>query len=134
MAARAPFVALVAYALRASMPGRRWIGVALPCLAAVLFGLLATAIDDTAVRSFANVAGIALFGLVLPVTCLVIGDAVLGAEVRSGAFTFTWLAPLPAWQVVVGRWLGGSVVAAGCLAAAFAVAAIWPTPARWRCR
>lgn len=124
MSARPPFVAMTAYALRASVPGKRWIGVLLPCAAAVLFGLLASTIDDTAARSFAEVAGIALFGLVLPVTCLVIGDAVLGAEVRSGAFAFTWLAPVPAWQVVAARWLGGSVVASAALGVAFALAAV----------
>jgi len=120
---RPPFVAIVGYTLRACLPGRRWIGVLLPCAAAVLFGLLATTLDDEATRAFADVAGTALFALVLPVTCLVIGDAVLGAEVRSGAFTFTWLAPVPTWQIVLGRWLGGSLVAAGCLAVAFAVSA-----------
>jgi hypothetical protein len=122
--ARPPFVAIVAYTLRACLPGKRWVGVLLPCAAAVLFGLLATTLDDAPTRAFAGVAGTALFGLILPVTCLVIGDAVLGAEVRSGAFTFTWLAPVPAWQIVVGRWLGGSLVAAGCVGVAFAAAAV----------
>ena len=41
-------------------------------------------------------------------TCLVIGDAVLGAEVRSGTFAFTWMSPVPTWQIAVGRWLGGT--------------------------
>ena len=60
----------------------------------------------------------------LPVTCLVIGDAVLGAEVRSGTFTFTWMSPVPTWQIAVGRWLGGTIAAAGALAIAFALAAV----------
>ena len=122
--ARHPVVAIVAYTVRSCLPGRRWIGVLLPCAAAVLFGLLATTLDDEATRAFADVARTALFGLVLPVTCLVIGDAVLGAEVRSGAFTFTWLAPVPTWQIVLGRWLGGSLIAASCLAVAFALSAV----------
>ena len=29
-----------------------------------------------------------------------IGDAVLGAEVRAGTFHFTWLSPTPSWQIV----------------------------------
>lgn len=119
-----PFVAVVCYTLRSTMPGRRWIGVLVPCAAAVLFGLLARSLGGSIERDFAQTAGEALFGLVMPVTCLVVGDAVLGAEVRAGTFSFTWLSPVPTWQIAVGRWLGGSVIAAGCLAVAFAAAAM----------
>lgn len=122
--AKTPLAAIVAYTLRTALPGRRWIGVLLPCLAAVLFGLLVRTADGPADHEFARVASLALFGLVMPVTCLVVGDAVLGSEVRSGSFSFTWLSPVPAWQIVLGRWLGGSIVAAGCLAVAFSLAAI----------
>lgn len=121
---RAPFLAIVAYTLRSSLPGRRWAGVLVPCAAAVLFGLLARGLDGYPPWDFARVSSIALFGLVLPVTCLVVGDAVLGAEVRSGVLAFTWLAPVPTWQIAVGRWVGGTVVAAGCLGASFALAAV----------
>lgn len=119
-----PFVALVGYTLRTSMPGRRWIGVLVPCAAAVLFGLLSRSLGGDLEQEFAEMAGLALFGLVMPVTCLVVGDAVLGAEVRSGAFAFTWLSPVPTWQIAVGRWAGGSIVASGCLAVAFAASAM----------
>lgn len=119
-----PLIAIVRYTLRAAIPGRRWLGILVPCAAAVLFGALSRGLGGDLEDQFADMAAVALFGLVLPVTCLVVGDAVLGAEVRSGAFTFTWLSPVPAWQVVVGRWLGGSIVAIGCLAAAFAVSAV----------
>ena len=71
-----------------------------------------------------RVAALALFGLVLPITTLVVGDAVLGAEVRRGSFSFTWLSPVPSWQIVLARWIGGTVVAAGSLSLAFAVAAL----------
>lgn len=121
---KAPLEAIVAYTLRTALPGRRWVGVLLPCVAAVLFGLLVRSTDGVPDHDFARVASLALFGLVMPVTCLVVGDAVLGAEVRSGSFAFTWLSPVPAWQIVLGRWLGGSIVAAGCLAVAFALAGI----------
>lgn len=121
---RPAFVALVGYTLRACLPGKRWAGALVPAAAAVLFGFIATTVDDTAVRAFAGVAATALFGLIMPVTCLVIGDAVLGAEVRSGAFTFTWMSPVPAWQIAIARWLGGTIPAAGILAGAFAVAAV----------
>ena len=33
--------------------------------------------------------------LVVPIAALVIGDSVLGAEVRAGTFHFTWLSPTP---------------------------------------
>jgi ABC-type transport system involved in multi-copper enzyme maturation permease subunit len=53
-----------------------------------------------------------------------VGDAVLGSEVRSGSFTFTWMSPVPTWQIVLGRWTGGTIVAAGALGIAFAAAAV----------
>jgi hypothetical protein len=121
---RPPILTLVVYTLRACLPGKRWIGALIPAAASVLFGFIAGTVDETAVRAFAAVASNALFSLVMPVTCLVIGDAVLGAEVRSGSFTFTWMAPVPAWQIAVARWLGGTIAAAGSLAVAFALAAV----------
>lgn len=121
---RPPLLAIVVYTLRACLPARRWVGILLPAAASLLFGFISSTVNDTAVSAFASVASNALFSLVLPVTCLVIGDAVLGAEVRSGSFTFTWLSPVPTWKIAVGRWLGGSIPAAGCLAVAFAAAAV----------
>jgi hypothetical protein len=121
---RPAMVALVGYTLRSCLPGRRWVGALIPAAAALLFGFIASTVDDTAVRAFAGVSANALFGLVLPVTCLVIGDAVLGAEVRSGSFTFTWMSPVPAWKITLGRWLGGTFAAAGSVAVAFALAAV----------
>lgn len=121
---RPPIVAMVGYTLRSCLPGRRWAGALLPAAAALLFGLIASTLDEPAADAFAGVAASALFSLVMPVTCLVIGDAVLGAEVRSGAFTFTYLAPVPTWHIVLGRWLGGTIAAAGSLALAFALAAV----------
>lgn len=122
--ARPPIVAIVDYTLRTCLPGKRWVGVLLPCAAAVLFGLLVHALEGPADVEFANVASNALFALVMPVTCLVVGDAVLGAEVRTGSFAFTWLSPIPTWQIAVGRWAGGTIVAAGCLAVSFALSAV----------
>jgi hypothetical protein len=49
---------------------------------------------------------------------------VLGAEVRSGTFQFTWLSPTPTWQIVLGRWLGGSIVALVTIVPACALAAV----------
>ncbi|MBN2623374.1 MAG: hypothetical protein JXA83_08405 [Acidimicrobiales bacterium] len=106
-----PFVAVLGYTLRACLPARRWWGVLLPCLGAVLFGWLTTVADTTTQRAFAFVAEQGLFGLVMPLTCLVIGDAVLAADRRAGTFAFTWLSPVSFATIVVGRWLGGWIVA-----------------------
>jgi len=120
--ARPPLLALIVYTLRSCVPGR-WVGIAFSVAASVLFGLVAAARDGTAEDAFADVATAGLFGLVLPVACLVIGDAVLGAELRAGSFAFTWLSPVPPWQIAVARWAGGTIVAASISALAFALAA-----------
>jgi hypothetical protein len=117
-----PFVAVVGYTLRACLPARRWWGVLLPCLGAVLFGWLATVANTTTHRAFAFVAEQGLFGLVLPLTCLVIGDAVLGADLRAGTFAFTWLSPVRFPVIAVGRWLGGWLVALVTLVPALVLA------------
>jgi ABC-type transport system involved in multi-copper enzyme maturation permease subunit len=44
--------------------------------------------------------------------------------VRSGTLHFTWLSPTPTWQIVIGRWLGGCIVALVTIAPATALAAI----------
>lgn len=119
-----PFLAVVGYTLRACLPARRWWGVLLPCLGAVLFGWLATLPDVSTARAFAAVAEQGLFGLVLPLTCLVIGDAVLGADLRRGTFPFTWLSPVPFPAIVVGRWLGGWLVALATLTPALVLATV----------
>ncbi len=119
-----PFVAVVGYTLRACLPAKRWWGVLLPCLGAVLFGWLATVADASTQRAFAFVAEQGLFGLVLPLTCLVIGDAVLGADVRAGTFAFTWLSPVRLPTIVIGRWLGGWLVALVTLVPALVIATL----------
>jgi hypothetical protein len=116
--------AIVRYTLRSALPAKRWVGALLPAAAAVLFGLLATTLDDAADSAFVEVAAPSLFLLVLPIGCLVVGDAVLGAEVRSATFSFTWMSPVATWQIALGRWIGGTLVAGGVLAAAFALAAL----------
>jgi hypothetical protein len=90
----------------------------------LLFGLLARAIDDTAPRAYANVAAEAILGLLMPIAALIIGDAVLGAEVRAGTFHFTWLSPAPVWQIVLGRWTGGAVVVVCSVAPVSALSAV----------
>lgn len=116
---------LIVYTLRACLPGRRRLGLLLPALGAVLFGLLAHALVEFSPEAdFAAVASAGLFSIVLPIGCLVIGDAVLGAEVRSGIVHYTWLSPVPRWTIVLGRWLAGTAVAVSVLAGSCALAAV----------
>lgn len=121
--ARPPLVAIVAYTVRACLPAQRAL-LLLPVAGAVLFGLLSRISDEVAVVAFARVGGAAMHTLVLPITCLVIGDALLGAEIRSGVFAFTWLSPVRYSTILVGRWLGGCLIAAAILVPAAAAAAI----------
>src|SRR4029079_8590579 len=110
--------------LRSALPAKRWIGALIPAATSILFGLLATTLEDSADSAFVEVASNALFLVVLPITCMIIGDAVVGAEVRSGTFAFTWMSPVPTWQIALGRWFGGTLVAGGTIAVAFAAAAV----------
>ena len=120
-----PFVAVVAYTLRACLPAKRWFGVLLPCAGALLFGWLTQVNTLPAAESFADVAEHGLFRLILPLPCLVIGDAVLGADVRSGTFPLTWLSPVPFAVIVAGRWLGGWLVALVTIVPAMALAPLF---------
>lgn len=120
-----PLVALVGYTVRACLPPKRRIGVLLPCGGAVLFGWLSTLLDFSyEPRNFATVAEQGLFGLILPLACLVVGDAVVGADTRAGTFQLTWLSPVRFPTIVAGRWLGGWLTALAALLPAFALAAV----------
>lgn len=116
-----PFVALVTYTLRACLPAKRRFAVLAPCLGAVLFGWLATVIDEPEQEAVSAVAEMGLFALILPLTCLIIGDAVLGADVRAGTFQLTWLSPVSFPTIVVSRWLGAWMMALVTLVPAFAL-------------
>ena len=119
----APATAVVTYTLRTCASGRRVL-LLLPLVGTVLFGLLSRLSDQPAVEAFARIGGTAVHTLVLPIACLVIGDAVLGAEVRSGTFAFTWLSPVSWSTIVVGRWVGGWLFAVAVLAPAVALGAL----------
>ena len=82
------------------------------------------AVDRNEASGFANVASEGIFGLMMPIATLIIGDAVLGAEVRAGTFHFSWRSPVSTWQLVVGRWLGGSLVALVTIVPATALSAL----------
>lgn len=113
------------YTFRACLPPKRRLGLLLPALGAVLFGLLTHVIvGQSPEAAFGSVASAGLFAIVVPIGCLVIGDAVLGAELRSGTLHFTLLSPVPRWTIVVGRWLAGAVTAAVVLAVACGLAAV----------
>ena len=122
-ATRSPLAAIVRYTVRACVPAQRVL-LLLPVAGALLFGLLSRLSDEATVTAFARVGGTAMHTLILPITCLVIGDAMLGAEIRSGVFAFTWLSPVKHSTIAAGRWLGGWMVAAALLGPAAAAAAI----------
>ena len=115
---------VVTYTWRACVPLRRLIGLGLLVVAALLFGLIGRAVEDAPPGAFATVANGGLFGLVLPLAGLGVGDEVLGAEVRKGTFHFTWLSPVRRWQIAVGRWLAGTTVLAVTVAPAFFLAGV----------
>ena len=93
---RSPFVAIVRYTLRSCLPPKRWAAVLMACAGALLFGAARPRPRRADRRAaFANVAAEGIFSLMMPIAALVIGDAVLGAEVRGGTFHFTWLSPVP---------------------------------------
>jgi len=115
--------AIVRYTVRACVPAQRLL-LLLPVAGALLFGLLSRLSDETAVTAFVRVGGTALHTLVLPITCLIVGDALLGAEIRSGVFAFTWLSPVRYPTIVLGRWLGGCLIIAVILVPAAAAAAV----------
>lgn len=121
---RPRLLAILVYTWQSCFPLKRWAAILMPCAGALLFGLLARAVDAGPDRAFANVAAEGIFGLVMPIAALVIGDSVLGAEIRAGSFYFTWLSPTPTWQIVLGRWVGGSTVALGTIAPSAALAAV----------
>jgi ABC-2 type transport system permease protein len=119
-----PFAAAFVYALRICVPPKRAVLLALPFVGALLFGLLARTVDEpSASLRFAAIGG-ALFGLFLPLASLVVGDAVLGAEVRAGTFGLTWLSPVRFSTIVLARWSAGWLVAAAALVPALGLSAI----------
>jgi ABC-type transport system involved in multi-copper enzyme maturation permease subunit len=103
--------AALGYTLRVSIPPKRWWTLALPCVAAVLLGLLSLTSDAPPEDVFPHIADVGLFALLIPIGCLVIGDAVLGAEIRAGTFHYTWLTPVPVRTIVLARWFGGWLIA-----------------------
>ena len=92
-------------------------------MGAVLFGALALLGDDR-VEAYGGAVALGLFGLVVPFACLIIGDAVLGAEVRDGTFALTWLSPVPVPIITLGRWLGGWLIALVTIVPSVALSAV----------
>jgi hypothetical protein len=111
------------YALRICVPPKRAALLALPCAGALLFGLLARTVNEATPAGRFNTISGALFGLIMPLVCLVVGDAVLGAEIRTGTFGLTWLSPVRFSTIVLARWSAGWLVAAVALVPALALSA-----------
>ncbi len=118
------FTAMVTYVFRACLPARRLAVLGLPCLAIVGSGLLSLAVDARPAKAFAQVAAVAIFGLAMPLGTLIVGDAVLGAEVRSGTLALTWSTPVRRWELALARWTGGWIIALITLVPSAALAAV----------
>jgi hypothetical protein len=116
--------AALGYTLRVSIPPKRWWTLALPCIGAILLGLLSLTSDAPPEDVFPHIADVGLFALLIPIGCLVIGDAVLGAEIRAGTFHFTWLTPVPVRTIVIARWFGGWLIALVTLVPAVVLSAL----------
>lgn len=117
-------LALITYTLQSCIPPRRWAAVLVSAAAALFFGVLARVVNLEADRAFANVASEGILGLIVPVAALVVGDAVLGAELRAGSFYYTWLTTTPTSLIVLARWCGGTVVTLVTMVPAVAFAAV----------
>lgn len=102
--------AVIGYTFRACLPSKRRLGLVVLGGLAVLFGLLARSSESSPEVALVEVTGSAVFLLLLPIASLVVGDAVLGAEIRSGIFAFTWLSPVGLPTIVLGRWLAGTAM------------------------
>jgi hypothetical protein len=122
---RSPFLAVLGYTLQACLPAKRWLGVLFPCAGALLFGWLTLLVEESdRTEAFAHISEQGLFGLIVPLTCLVIGDAVLAADLRAGTFQLTWLSPVDFATIAAGRWLGGWLVALVTLVPALVLATV----------
>jgi ABC-type transport system involved in multi-copper enzyme maturation permease subunit len=121
---RSSLLAIVSYTLRSCIPPRRWAALLGTCVGTLLFGALSHAVNRRPEWAFAVVSAEGILGLTVPIAALVVGDAILGAEVRAGTFHFTWLTPTPVWQIVLGRWIGGSIVVVAVVAPTVALAAV----------
>ena len=118
---------LIRYTVQACIPRPQRLGLGGCAALALVFGLLAR-VANTAHGGEGNVvvgvAATSLFGLVLPLACLVIGDALLAADIRRGTFLYTYLSPAPLAAVVLGRFIGGVLVATSILVPSFTLAVV----------
>lgn len=116
--------ALVRFTVQSCLTPARLLVLALPGLAILATGLLGAAVGSGVGEDFAAIAGAIIFGLALPLGSLIVGDTVLGAEVRGGVFSFTWATPARFAEIVVARWLVGWAVAVAVFVPAAVLAAV----------
>ena len=105
--AAARSLAIFVYTLRSCMPPRRWAAVLAASPARCCSACSPRRRRADGRRAFANVAAEGIFGLVVPIAALVIGDAVLGAEVRPARSTSRGCRRRRRGRSSLGRWLGG---------------------------
>jgi hypothetical protein len=63
-------VSIFLYTLQSCLPPKRWFALMFPCAGALMFGLIARAIDLSRERAFGEVGLEGLFSLIVPIAAL----------------------------------------------------------------
>jgi ABC-2 type transport system permease protein len=107
-----PFGAIVGATTRALLGRRRTLLVLLFLAAPILLALLARAVPGGEDRQEIAVGLLDTFvvRVVLPLVALLIGTAVLGAEVDDGTIVFLLVNPVPRWEIVAAKLLVAEAV------------------------
>jgi ABC-2 type transport system permease protein len=107
-----PFGAIARATTRAILGRRRTILVLLFLLVPILLSLLARAMPGAEAREEVAIGLLdtLVVSVVLPLVALLIGTAVLGAEVDDGTIVFLLVNPVPRWEIVAAKLLVAEVV------------------------
>ena len=102
--------------LRATMGRKRALLFALPPLILIVVTLLIKVAHPADPSWPSQVLGIFGFSVVLPLTALIIGTSVLGAEVDDGSIVQLLATPVPRPVVIASKYVVASVLTAGFVA------------------
>ena len=98
--------------VRATLGRRRALLLAVPALILITLTLVLRAVNPAGVQWPANVLGTFGFTVLLPLTALIIGTGVLGAEIDDGSVVHLLATPVPRRDVIITKF----AVAAGLTA------------------
>jgi len=112
-----PFGAIVRATTRSLLGRRRTLLVVLFLAVPLLLALLARAVPGTEAREEIAIGLLdnLVVRVVLPLVSLLIGTAVLGAEVDDGTIDFLLVNPVPRWEIIAAKLLVAEVVTLGLL-------------------